>query len=103
MTGTPRRSALCLVLSGFLWSLSTEPAVAGNVTVTDVRELAGFCETYLQTYTDWIWTAMARIVAENGPATSFGPLVSEERRLDDERAPANVTPAGRRAQVQRSG
>src|SRR5207245_2655252 len=92
MTATPRRSALCLVLSGFLWSLSTEPAVAGNVTVTDVRELAGFCETYLQTYTDWIWTAMAPIVAENGPATGCGPLVSAERRVAAERAPHHVTP-----------
>ena len=103
MTGTPRRSALCLVLSGFLWSLSTEPAVAGNVTVTDVRELAGFCETYLQTYSDWIWTTMARIVAENGPDTSFGPLVSEERRFDDERASDNVTSASRRPMFQGSG
>src|SRR5882762_5126450 len=86
MTGTPRRSALCLVLSGFLWSLSTEPAVAGNVTVTDVRELAGFCEAYLQTHTEWFWTAFARMVGENGLDTSVTPLVSEERiPIDDER------------------
>src|SRR3989442_7819516 len=100
MTGTVSRSALCLVLSGFLVSLSAQPAMAGNVTVTDVRELAGFCETYLQTYTDWIWTAMARIVAENGPDTSFGPLVSEERRFDDERASHDVTSASRLPMIQ---
>jgi hypothetical protein len=103
MTGTPCRSALCLVLSGFLWSLSTEPAVAGNVTVMDVRELAGFCETYLQAHTDWFWPAMARMVGEIGPETSFGPLVSEERRFDDERASDDVTSVSRRPMFQGSG
>ncbi len=103
MTGTLSRSALCLVLSGFLVSLSAQSTMAGNVTVTDVRELAGFCETYLQTYTDWIWTAMARIVAENGSDTSFGPLVSEERTFDGERASDDVTYASRRPMFQGSG
>jgi hypothetical protein len=77
--------------------------MAGNVTVTDVRQLAGFCETYLQTYTDWIWTAVARLVAENESDSSFGPLVSEERRFDDERAADNVTDASRRPMFQGSG
>src|SRR6266436_5068842 len=94
MTGTLSRSALCLVLSGFLVSLSAQPTMTGNVTVTDVRELAGFCETYLQTYTDWIWTAMARIVAENGSDTSFGPLVSEERTTAGAASPHPPARAG---------
>ena len=88
--GTAGRSVL-VVLSVLLVSLSTEPsAMAGNVTVTDVRELAGLCEAYLQTHTEWFWTAFARIVGENGPDTSVTPLVSEERipidaeRLHDE-------------------
>src|SRR5206468_2106451 len=72
MTGSARRSILRLVLSVLLSCLSAEPAMAGNVTVTDVRELAGFCETYLQTYTDWIRTAVARIIAENESDTSLG-------------------------------
>ena len=103
MTGSARRSILRLVLSVLLSCLSAEPAMAGNVTVTDVRELAGFCETYLQTYTDWIRTAVARIIAENESDTSFGPLVSEERRFDDERAADNVTSASRRPMFQGSG
>jgi len=104
MVGTARRSIIRVVLSVLFLSLSTEPAaMAGNVTVTDVRELAGFCEAYLQTYTDWIWTVVARIVAENGSDTTFGPLVSEERTFDTERASDDVTDASRRPMFQGSG
>jgi len=103
MARTARRSILRLVLSVLLTCLSTAPAMAGNVTVTDVRELAGLCEVYLQTYTDWIWTAVARIVGENGFDTSFGPLVSEERTFDGEGASDDVTYAGRRPMFQGSG
>jgi len=103
MARTARRSILRLVLSVLLPCLSAEPAMAGNVTVTDVRQLAGLCETYLQTYTDWIWTAVARLVAENESDTSFGPLVSEERTFDDERASDDVTYASRRPMFQGSG
>src|SRR5712692_1879604 len=87
-SGTTGRSVLA-VLSVLLLSLSTEPsAMAGNVTVTDVRELAGICEVYLQTHTDRFWTAIARIVGDNGPDTSVAPLVSEERlQIEDERLP----------------
>jgi len=58
--------------------------MAGNVTVTDVRELAGVCEAYLQTHTDWFRTAIAQIVEERWPDTSGGLLVSEERSYVDE-------------------
>src|SRR5262249_60376175 len=80
MVTTARRSFIRVVLSVLLLSLSTEPAaMAGNVTVTDVRDLAGFCEAYLQAHTDWFRTAIARIVQENWPDTSGGVLLREER------------------------
>src|SRR5262249_10121153 len=85
MVTTARRSFIRVVLSVLLLSLSTEPAaMAGNVTVTDVRDLAGFCEAYLQAQTDWFRTAIARIVQENWPDTSGGLLVSEERTSVEE-------------------
>jgi hypothetical protein len=66
--------------------------MAGNVTVTDVRELAGFCEAYLQTHTDWFRTAIAQIVEERWPETSGGLLVSEERTyVEEDRATQDAT------------
>ena len=62
--------------------------MAGNVTVTDVRDLAGICEAYLQAHTDGLLIAIARIVGDNGPDPSVAPLVSEERlQIEDERLP----------------
>src|SRR5262249_59834832 len=80
MVSTACRSVIRVILSVLLLSLSTEPdAIAGNITVTDVRELAGYCEAYLQTHTDWFRTTIGRIVEERWPDTSGGVLVSEER------------------------
>jgi len=93
MTGTASRSLIRIVLSVLLLSVATEPAaMAGNVTVTDVRDLAGFCETYLQNHTDWLRTAVSRIVEDHGSDTSGGLLVSEERTyVEDERLRYDAT------------
>jgi len=85
MVSTACRSVIRVILSVLLLSLSTEPdAIAGNITVTDVRELAGYCEAYLQTHTDWFRTTIGRIVEERWPDTSGRLLVSEERTYVEE-------------------
>jgi hypothetical protein len=105
MVSTARRSILRVVLSVVFLSLSTEPAaVAGNVTVTDVRELAGFCEAYLQTHTDWFRTAIAQIVEERWSDPSGGLLVGEERAsVDDDRATYDAAYGNRRPVFQGTG
>src|SRR5262249_61763654 len=96
MVTTARRSFIRVVLSVLLLSLSTEPAaMAGNVTVTDVRDLAGFCEAYLQAHTDWFRTAIARIVQENWPDTSGGVLVREKRTAGGGGQTSHGAPNGR--------
>jgi hypothetical protein len=105
MVGTARRSIIRVVLSVLFLSLSTEPAaMAGNVTVTDVRELAGVCEAYLQTHTDWFRAAIAQVVEERWPDTSGALLVSEERTyVDDDRATHDTTYGSGRPMFQGPG